>query len=151
MLYNSFLTAIYFIYGSVYTSVKISQLISPPFFHSGSIHPFSVSVSLVLALEIGSSVPFFSKFYIHVLIYNIYFSLTHVTLYDTFLSLSSLESVSLEQVSSEGWGQGPWRWLPLLNSWEGSWGTFVLCRDCQPNPCRVHYLWVIFHLKVLDL
>ena len=150
MLYNSFLTAIYFIYGSVYTSVKISQLISPLFFHSGSIHPFCVCLSSPC---FGNRFicTIFSKFYIHVLIYSIYFSLTHVTLYDTFLSLSSLESVSLEQVSSEGWGQGPWRWLSLLNSWEGSWGTFVLCRDCQPNPCRVHCLWVIFHLEVLDL
>ena len=86
-LYSRFLLVIHFIHISVYMSIPVSQFITPPppdrHFHPlVSIHLFSTSVSQFLSCKLVH-LYHFSRFHIYALTYDICFSLSDFTLYDS--------------------------------------------------------------------
>ena len=87
-LYSRFLLIINFIHISVYMSISIDQFITPPstphchFPPLVSISLFSTSVSQFLPYK-PVHLYHFPRFHIYALIYNICFSLTYFTLYDS--------------------------------------------------------------------
>ena len=86
-LYSRFLLVINFIHISVYMSIPISQFIPPHpppcrFPPLVSIHLFSTSVPQFLPWK-PVHLYYFSRFHIYVLIYDICFSISDFTLYDS--------------------------------------------------------------------
>ena len=77
----SFPLAICFTHGSVYLSMLLSQFVPPFCSPAVSTSPFSTSVSLFLPYKQVHQYHF-SRFHIHVLIHNMYFSLSYFTLFN---------------------------------------------------------------------
>ena len=104
-LYSRFLLVIHFIHISVYTSIPISQFITPsPRHHIPplvSIHLFSTSVSQFLP-STPVHLYHFSRFHIYALIYDICFSLSDL-LHSVWQSRDPTTSLQMTQFSSFLW------------------------------------------------
>ena len=71
------LPTIYFTHGNVYMSVLTHPMLPPPYMFRS---PFSMSASLFLPRKLVHQYHFFSRSYISVSIYDIFFSLWHISL-----------------------------------------------------------------------
>ena len=105
-LYSRFLLVIHCIHISVYMSIPISQFITPPpprchFPRLVSIHLFSTSVSQLLSCN-PVHLYHFSRFHIHVLIYDVCFFLSDL-LHSVWPSLDSSASLQMIQFRSFSW------------------------------------------------
>ena len=107
-LYSKFFLVINFIHISVYMSVPIAQFSTPPspphprgFPPLVSIHLFSTSVSQLLSCKLVH-LYHFSRFHIHVLIYDICFSLSDL-LHSVWQSVDPSKSQQMTQFRSFLW------------------------------------------------
>ena len=96
-----FSLVMYFIYISVYMSIPISQFIPHPLSPLGSIHLFSMSLSVFLPCK-QVHLYHLSRSHIYALIYDIYISLSDL-LHSVWLSLSPSMSLQMIQFRSFLW------------------------------------------------
>ena len=88
--HSRFSLVIYFTHGMVYMSIPIFQFIPPLLSLLASIYFFHYVCVSISTLQIRSSLPF-TRFHIYALIYNIFFFLTYLTLFESLGPSTSLK------------------------------------------------------------